>query len=417
VSSTVLTSPRARAELLADAPTAVEVERLSKTFKLPHHRFSTFKERALHPMRSRTFDELRAVDDVSFTVRRGEFFGIVGRNGSGKSTLLKCLAGIYTADEGHTLVHGRLSPFIELGVGFNPELTARENVFINAIMLGLTRKQAAERFDEIIAFAELEDFLDLKLKNYSSGMSVRLAFSVAVQVDAEVLLVDEVLAVGDAAFQQKCFQQFHRMRDAGRTIVFVTHDMSAVERFCDRAVLMERGRVVTLDEPRVIARAYNEMNFNRMPQGDADGVRAGDHKVAEILDAWFEGPDGTRVATLPQDTEMTLCAEFAFHEAIEHPLIGFHLRNEAHQPVLIATNHGQGVPTGAFAPGERLIARSAVPGILAPGRYDLTPTVSSDPSGIHVLDLRENLTSIMLHGTRRTGATLELTSSFTLERP
>jgi ABC-type polysaccharide/polyol phosphate transport system ATPase subunit len=416
VSSTVLTSPRARAELLADAPTAVEVERLSKTFRLPHHRYSTFKERALHPLRSRTFDELRAVDDISFTVRKGEFFGIVGRNGSGKSTLLKCLAGIYTADQGHTLVHGRLSPFIELGVGFNPELTARENVFINAIMLGLTRKQAAERFDEIIAFAELEDFLDLKLKNYSSGMSVRLAFSVAVQVDAEVLLVDEVLAVGDAAFQQKCFQQFHRMRDAGRTIVFVTHDMSAVERFCDRAVLMERGRVVTLDAPRVIARAYNEMNFNRMPQGDADGVRAGDHKVAEIVGAWFEGPGGERVATLPQDTEMMLCAEFAFHEAIENPLIGFHLRNEAHQNVVISTSYGEGLATGAFAPGDRLIARSVIAGILAPGRYDLTPTISSDLSGIHVLDLRENLTSIMLHGSRRTGAILEMSSPFTLER-
>jgi energy-coupling factor transporter ATP-binding protein EcfA2 len=284
-------------------------------------------------------------------------------------------------------------------------------------MLGLTRKQAAERFDEIIAFAELEDFLDLKLKNYSSGMSVRLAFSVAVQVDAEVLLVDEVLAVGDAAFQQKCFQQFHRMRDAGRTIVFVTHDMSAVERFCDRAVLMERGRVVTLDAPRVIARAYNEMNFNRMPQGDADGVRAGDHKVAEIVGAWFEGPGGERVATLPQDTEMMLCAEFAFHEAIENPLIGFHLRNESHQNVVISTSYGEGLATGAFAPGDRLIARSVIAGILAPGRYDLTPTISSDLSGIHVLDLRENLTSIMLHGSRRTGAILEMSSPFTLERP
>jgi ABC-type polysaccharide/polyol phosphate transport system ATPase subunit len=416
VSSPVLTSPRSRSELLADAPTAVEVEHLSKTFRLPQHRYSTFKERALHPVRARSFDELRAVQDVSFDVRKGEFFGIVGRNGSGKSTLLKCLAGIYTADAGHTLVRGRLSPFIELGVGFNPELTARENVFINAIMLGLTRKQAAERFDDIIAFAELEDFLDLKLKNYSSGMSVRLAFSVAVQVDAEVLLVDEVLAVGDAAFQQKCFQQFHRMRDAGRTIILVTHDMSAVERFCDRAMLMERGKVVTLDEPRAVAHAYNEMNFSRMPQGDADGVRAGDQRIAEIVDAWFEDRDGRRVQTLPYDADMALCAEFRFHAPIEKPLLGFHLRNEAHHAIVIATNVGEGVDAGAFEPGDRLVARSHVPGILAPGRYDLTPTISSDHSGIHVLDLRENLASIMLHGQRRTGAVLEISSPFTLER-
>jgi ABC-type polysaccharide/polyol phosphate transport system ATPase subunit len=416
VSSTVITSPLGRSQQLADAPTAVEVERLSKTFKLPHHRYNTLKERALHPLRTRAFDALHAVDDVSFEVRKGEFFGVVGRNGSGKSTLLKCVAGIYAADRGHTLVHGRLSPFIELGVGFNAELTARENVIINAIMLGLTRKEAHARFDQIIAFAELEDFLDLKLKNYSSGMSVRLAFSVAVQADADVLLVDEVLAVGDAAFQQKCFRQFHKLRDEGRTIIFVTHDMSSVERFCDRAMLMERGRIVTIDTPRVIARAYNEMNFSGVSHGDPSGVRAGDHSVAEIVDAWFESPDGARVNALPMESPMSMCAELVFHAPIEHPLVGFHLRNEAHHTVMITTNYGEGVPTGSFAPGDRVVMRAVVAGVLAPGRYDLTPTVSSDPSGIHILDLRENLAAIMLHGNRRTGGVLEMPAPFTLER-
>ena len=275
----------------ADASPAVTVESLSKRFLLPHQKYSTLKERALHPFRSRTFDTLHAVDDVSFQVAPGEFFGIVGRNGSGKSTLLKCLAGIYLADDGFTSVRGRLSPFIELGVGFNPDLTARDNVVINAIMLGLGRRQARERFDEIIAFAELEEFVDLPLKNYSSGMSVRLGFSVAVQVDADVLLVDEVLAVGDAAFQQKCFEQFHRLKAEGRTIIFVTHDMGAVERFCDRALLMERGRVVALGEPHEIALAYNEANFGRRG-GSAEGADpAGEQKVAQI-----EGP-GSRAAT------------------------------------------------------------------------------------------------------------------------
>ena len=160
-------------------------------------------------------------------------------------------------------VNGRLSPFIELGVGFNPDLTARDNVIINAIMLGLSRKQARERFDDIIAFAELEEFVDLKLKNYSSGMYVRLAFAIAVQVDADILLIDEVLAVGDAAFQQKCFDEFDRLHDAGRTILFVTHDMGAVERFCDRAMLLERGEVVDIGDPASIARQYNQLNFHR----------------------------------------------------------------------------------------------------------------------------------------------------------
>ena len=204
---------------------------------------------------------LQAVDDVSVEIAQGEFFGIVGRNGSGKSTLLKCLAGIYNIDEGELHVRGRLSPFIELGVGFNPDLTARDNVTINGIMLGLTRKQVRERFDTIIGFAELEDFLDLRLKNYSSGMVVRLAFSIAIQVDAEILLIDEVLAVGDATFQQKCFDEFHRLKAEGRTILFVTHSMLDVQRFCDRAMLLEKGRVVELGDPATVTRRYNELNF------------------------------------------------------------------------------------------------------------------------------------------------------------
>src|SRR6202012_4526349 len=176
------------------------------------------------------------------------------------STLLKCLAGIYDIDDGQIAINGRLAPFIELGVGFNMDLTARDNVIINAIMLGLSRKEARERFDDILAFAELEEFVDLKLKNYSSGMYVRLAFATAVQVDADILLIAEGLGVGAASFQQKCFDELTRLQKAGRTMVFVTHDMGAVERFCDRAMLLERGRVVDVGEPSSIARQYNQHN-------------------------------------------------------------------------------------------------------------------------------------------------------------
>src|SRR4051812_1233357 len=267
----------------AGPPPAIAIEHLSKTFRLPQQRYSTFKERALHPFRSRVFDELHALRDVSVDIHRGEFFGIVGRNGSGKSTLLKCLAGIYQPDAGDVTVDGRLSPFIELGVGFNLELTARENVIINAIMLGLSRREARDRFDDIIAFAELQDFVDLKLKNYSSGMSVRLGFSVAVEVDADVLLVDEVLAVGDAAFQHKCFRQFEQLKAAGKTIVFVTHDMSAVERFCDRAMLIEKGNVLMIDSPRTVARAYNQLNFTGVVHDKVEEGRHGDRRSAEIV--------------------------------------------------------------------------------------------------------------------------------------
>jgi ABC-2 type transport system ATP-binding protein len=240
---------------------AVAIDGVSKTFHVPKQHVMTLKERALHPLRRIEVDQLHALRDVSVHIAEGEFFGIVGRNGSGKSTLLKCLAGIYRADTGQIMIAGRLTPFIELGVGFNMELTALDNVVINGVMMGLTPSEARARFDEVIAFAELEDFLDLKLKNYSSGMQVRLAFSLMVQSDADVLLIDEVLAVGDAAFQQKCFNEFRRLRDEGRTIVLVTHDMVTIERFCHRAMLLEYGRMTALGDPADVGARYMELNF------------------------------------------------------------------------------------------------------------------------------------------------------------
>jgi ABC-type polysaccharide/polyol phosphate transport system ATPase subunit/ABC-type polysaccharide/polyol phosphate export permease len=225
---------------------AVSVDHVSKAFPFPH--------RPGAPA-----DLIQALDDISLSVARGEFLGIVGRNGSGKSTLLKCLAGIYGVDQGEVGVEGRLSPFLELGVGFSPELSARDNVMISATMLGLSRGQVRDRFDSILAFAELKDFADLQLKNFSSGMKVRLAFSIAIQVDADVLLFDEVLAVGDASFREKCFAEFERMKGRN-TILLVTHSMPMVERFCDRAVLIEQGRILAEGAPEWIAQRYYEVN-------------------------------------------------------------------------------------------------------------------------------------------------------------
>ncbi len=251
----------------ATSTPAVHVDGVSKAFRIPKEQVSTLKERALHPLRRGGFNEFRALRDVSFSVQPGEFFGIVGRNGSGKSTLLKTLAGIYTVDSGKIYVNGRTSTFIELGVGFNPDLAARDNVDINAAMLGLSRREARRRFDSIIDFAELHDFTDLKLKNYSSGMMVRLAFAVMIQVDAEVMLIDEVLAVGDAAFQQKCFDEFETIRASGKTVLLVTHDMTAVQRFCNRAMLLEHGHLVSIGDPETVGNRYLEMNFSGVCAG------------------------------------------------------------------------------------------------------------------------------------------------------
>jgi ABC-type polysaccharide/polyol phosphate transport system ATPase subunit len=235
---------------------AIDAIGVSKSFLIPHEERTTFKEHFLHPLRRSTYETNLALAEVTFSVERGEFFGVIGANGSGKSTLLKVLAGIYQPDEGTVRVQGLMSPFIELGVGFNMELTARDNIRINATLLGLTLDEVDDRFETIVTFAELERFVDQKLKNFSSGMQVRLAYSIAIQVPFDVLLLDEVLAVGDQSFQEKCFATFDRFRDEGKTVVFVSHDLRAVARYCDRALLLEDGRPAALGDSETVIETY-----------------------------------------------------------------------------------------------------------------------------------------------------------------
>jgi ABC-type polysaccharide/polyol phosphate transport system ATPase subunit len=392
----------------ADRAPAVSIRGASKTFRLPHQRYSTIKERALHPFRSRSFEELKAVRDVSVDIAPGEFFGIVGRNGSGKSTLLKCLAGIYRLNQGAIHVEGRLSPFIELGVGFNMDLTARENVVINATMLGLTPKQARERFDDIIAFAELEDFVDLKLKNYSSGMGVRLGFSIAIEVDADVLLVDEVLAVGDAAFQHKCYQQFERLKAEGKTIVFVTHDMSAVQRFCDRALLIEKGEMTMLGAPREVARAYNQLNFSGVVHQNVEEGRHGDRKAAEITRAWFENDNMQYVTSLGQGAFCHCAFEVRFHEDLVDPILGWSLTNMTGALLMAASSQFEHPHTGEFKAGETIIVRIGFVMRFAAGQYSVSPVIARSGSGADVVDERDNLATLLVHATRSTGGLVDL---------
>jgi hypothetical protein len=289
-------------------------------------------------------------------------------------------------------------------------------VLINAIMLGLSRREARERFDDIVAFAELEDFLDLKLKNYSSGMQVRLAFAVATQVDADVLLIDEVLAVGDAAFQQKCFDQFLKLKAAGRTIVFVTHDMHAVERFCDRAMLLERGRIVDIGDPHHVAQAYNEINFGRFVHEEAGGARYGDRTEAEITGAWFEDPDGARVEAAPQGGTVHIAMEVRFRSALDEPVFGFTLRHEAGHVVFATRTDMQQVPTGHFDAGDTAVVRVTVENWLAPGSYRLTPALARAGAGTEALDARENLAVLTVHGTRNAGGLVDLPHAILIER-
>jgi ABC-type polysaccharide/polyol phosphate transport system ATPase subunit len=393
-------------------PAAVSIEGVSKTFRLPHQQYSTLKERMLHPLRSTTYDELNAVRDVSLEIAEGEFFGIVGRNGSGKSTLLKCVAGIYRVDTGRISIAGRLSPFIELGVGFNPDLNARDNVIINAIMLGLSRKQAMRRFEHVVAFAELEGFMDLRLKNYSSGMLVRLAFATAIQVDAEILLIDEVLAVGDAAFQQKCFEEFFRLKREGKTIVFVSHDMFSVESFCDRAMLIERGRMIELGEPAEIARAYHKLNFGQLPHEATDEIKSTGGTT--IADAWFES-SGERVTSIGREASLMMCFEVRLAEDLLDPVFAATLRNELGHTIVVARSDQDGGSSGSFKAGETVLARFAIPNWLSPSRYTLTPSLAREGTGADALAIAEDMVSVVVHG-NSSGGILELPVDVKLER-
>jgi ABC-type polysaccharide/polyol phosphate transport system ATPase subunit len=238
--------------------TAIEAVGVSKSFRIPHEQRNHFKEYFMHPLRRTTYERNDALKDVSFSVDAGEFFGIFGPNGSGKSTLLRILAGIYVPDTGSVRVKGLLSPFIELGVGFNPELNARDNIRINATLSGLTSRELDKKFERIFEFAELERFVDQKLKNYSSGMLLRLAYSIAIQIPFDVLLLDEVLAVGDESFQQKCFATFERFKAEGKTVVLVTHDLTLLSRFCERVLLLESGVVSSIGRADEVVDVYRE---------------------------------------------------------------------------------------------------------------------------------------------------------------
>jgi ABC-2 type transport system ATP-binding protein len=396
-----------------DTP-AVVVDGVSKSFFLPHELTLTLKERALHPLRKRSGERLRALRDISFTVQRGEFFGIVGRNGSGKSTLLKCLAGIYGVDDGNVWIDGRLSPFIELGVGFNHDLAARDNVYLNAIMLGLSPKRAREIFDPVMEFAELEPFADLKLKNYSSGMLVRLAFSVMVQVEADVLVIDEILAVGDAAFQQKCFDVFYRLKEEGKTILLVTHDMGAVQRFCHRAMLIEQGDLVTIGDPAAVASHYLAINFRReeAAAGDEETVdpaelREGDGG-ASIAEAWLEDEHGARRATYAHEERMRLRTRVDVHAALSDPIFSVVFLNEKRDAVFAASTMIDQPDTGDYMPGETAEIVLDVDNAFAPGRYSISISVAHKGTGTDVIDRSHNIASFLVASPRAAGGLVDL---------
>ncbi len=371
------TRPRSGA---SPAPVAIEVRGLDKRFRVPEHRVDTLKERFTRPFTRAEYRQLHALKDVSFDVRRGEFFGIVGRNGSGKSTLLKVLASIYRPDAGRVRMAGRVAPFIELGVGFNPEMTARENVVLNGVLFGLSRREAAGMLDAVLDFAELREFVELKIKNYSSGMMVRLAFAIMVQADADIMLIDEVLAVGDAAFGQKCMDVFYERRAAGRTIVLVTHDMSTVQSLCHRALVIENGEVQFEGEPEQTAMRYYRLNFGGIPtEMGEEGKPAPDRPVAldlnaRLLYARLLDPKGKALANLEQDVPLVLDAAIEAARDLLDPIFVFHVRNADGVVVFGFTRKLE----GRVSTGQRVRLGGEIENRLVPGSYSVELWIRQD---------------------------------------
>jgi ABC-2 type transport system ATP-binding protein len=370
------TANQATARRLRAGPVVIDVENVAKRFEIPANRLDSLRERASSPFAHRESRMLEALRDITFDIHQGEFFGIVGRNGSGKSTLLKIMASIYRPDRGRVRMAGRLAPFIELGVGFNPELTSKENVVLNGVLMGLSRREAQRRLDSVLDFAELREFSDLKLKNYSSGMMVRLAFSVMIEADAEIMLIDEVLAVGDAAFGQKCLDVFTDLREKGRTIVLVSHDMATVQRFCHRALLIHDSVIQYIGDPEDVALRYYRLNFG----GDADEVSAPGTLPdvhARVIDSWLAGADGQRIHNVEQDQRMFFNCLVEARRDLHHPVFSYHFIDETGAEIF-GFSKSLEFPDdkeNVLRAGERVLVSGEIENRLLPGRYHVSSWV------------------------------------------
>jgi len=305
---------------------ALTVDHLTKTFKLHHEKTNSLKQLIANRGRSR-YDEFTALDDVTFDVREGEVFGVIGHNGSGKSTLLKCMAGILQPNAGSVSVAKRMSALLELGAGFHPELSGRENVFLNAAILGMSRRDIARRFDEIVEFSGLEAFIDTPVKTYSTGMYVRLAFAVAINVDPQLLIIDEILAVGDVTFQQKCMEKFVDFRNEGRTIILVTHALGSVKDMCDRAVWLTHGKITGEGDPGELVDAYTETMLGSRDRADDGSLRRGSGEIQITNVELFASEEGRPVKRFRTGENIRVRLHYAAEKAVPKPVFGFEIEH------------------------------------------------------------------------------------------
>lgn len=348
---------------------AISVSGVSKSFRLPHESQNSIKGKLINFNR-RGYDIQKTLKDISFEVKKGEFLGIVGRNGSGKSTLLKLISGIYAPTSGTIHIDGKLVPFIELGVGFSPELSGRDNVYLNGALLGFSRSEVDKMYDDIVAFAELEKFMDQKLKNYSSGMQVRLAFSIAIKVSTDILVLDEVLAVGDAAFQQKCFDYFMDLKQQKKTVVLVTHDMGAVRQYCDRAIMIEQGVITAQGTPEDVAAAYQQLFIEELEgQSTKDNTKGEHWGSGEVL--------AVKTSSDVTDKFITITTEYTINQNVENPIFGISIYSPAGIGLVDANTYQVKKRTGNLQEGSSITLVWRVPNIFVNGKYRVSTGCTS----------------------------------------
>ncbi len=361
----------------------LEVSHVTKSFRLHHEKTNSLKQLIAGRGRTR-YDDFTALRDVTFDVGEGEVFGVIGHNGSGKSTLLKCMAGILQPNSGSVRVHRRMSALLELGAGFHPELSGRENVYLNAAILGMGRREIAARFDDIVDFSGLENFIDAPVKTYSTGMYVRLAFAVAINVDPQLLIIDEILAVGDITFQQKCMEKFVDFRNEGRTIVLVTHAMNSVRDMCDRAAWLEHGRLVDMGDPAGLVEAYTERMLGDRDRGADGSVRRGSGEIQiERIEMVATGNDKP-VKRFRTGDDVLLRLFYRTSGRVPKPVIGIQIEGLGGAVVTSPSTRDVGLLPEALA-GEGTIEIEMKSVDLLPGTYDLHTSVT-DFNKQHVYD-------------------------------
>src|SRR5262245_11632632 len=370
---------------------AIELHGVAKTFRIPHERRTSLVAHLLQLFRPAHVESLAALCDISLRVPAGSFLGIIGPNGSGKSTLLKMVAGVLVPDAGEVRVRGTLAPLLELGLGFHAGLTAAENVALYGAILGYPARETARRVDEVLEFAELERFRGAKLRSFSSGMIARLAIATALQADADILLLDEVLAVGDAGFQRKCFEAFEGLKKARRTIVLVSHDMGAVQSFCDHVVWLERGRVVASGEPRTVVQTYLESARReaeaaaaRRATLGAEPVRRFGDQRARFVSGSLEDETGRPIVAVRAGSRVVLRLTAEFDAACTEPVFGFGLKQigSLGRHVVYTINNDQlGIPSGRFASGDRVELRISFTAALMNGHYTLFVMIAPRTTG------------------------------------